>query len=183
MFLCSAFPPQCRGVYNEPSLCCNCNSLTSHLPSCTVSLWGGPARSSPLYHYGFEAGTASLRLRRCCLQLRRGHAVRAALAVGALRAPTAIRTFWSLVYGLLRAIACTAAEQAHWTVPTLRIGDFGRLARADCAGRALGDVGDAIAHGRCSASMLHYAMRIGHIGVTSFITNPGGKACRRPRKV
>ena len=61
--------------------------------------------------------------------------------------------------------------------------DFGRPARADCAGRALGDVGDAIAHGRCAASMLHYAMRIGHIGVTSFITNPSGKACRRPRKV
>ena len=81
-------------VYNEHSLCCNCNSLTSHLPSFTVSLWGGPAQSSPLYHYGFEAGTASLRLRRCYLQRRRGHAVRAALAVGALRAPTAIRTFW-----------------------------------------------------------------------------------------
>ena len=80
-------------VYNEQSPCCNCNSLTSHPPSCTVSLWGGPARSSPLYHYGFEARTASQRLRRCCLQWRRGHAVRAALAVGARSAPTAIRTF------------------------------------------------------------------------------------------
>ena len=42
-------------VYNEQSPCCNCNSLTSHLPSCTVPLWGGPARSSPLYQFGIGA--------------------------------------------------------------------------------------------------------------------------------
>ena len=91
--------------------------------------------------------------------------------------------FFGPVCGLLRAIACRAVDQACWTVPTRRSERWRRPARADCAGRALGDGGSTIAHGRCAASMLHYAMRIGHIGVTSFITNPSGKACRRPRKV
>ena len=95
MCFCALFSPlNVEGVYNELSLYLNCNSLTSHSAQFIVSPWGGPARSSPLYHFGFEARTASLQLRRCYLQLWRGHAVCAALAVGARSAPTAIRTFW-----------------------------------------------------------------------------------------
>ena len=40
-----------------------------NLPSDSMLLWGGPALSSPLYHYGVGAQTASLLLRGCCLQL------------------------------------------------------------------------------------------------------------------
>ena len=105
-----------EGVYNDHSLCCNCDSLTSHLPIAPVSLWGGPARSSPLYHYGFEAGTASLRLWRCYLQLRSGHAVRVALAVCTRNAQTVIRTF-----SVRCADCCT---QEHIEQPSKHTGRF-----------------------------------------------------------
>ena len=148
-----------------------------------MSLWGGPARSSPLYHYGFGADAASLRLQRCCLQLRRGHAVPRCPRCLRVQRANSDSHFLSPVCELLRAIACIAARRAHWTVPDPWDERCGCPARADCAGRVLGDVGGANAHGRCAAAMVHYAMRIGHIGVTSFITNSSGKACRRPRKV
>ena len=54
--------------------------------------------------------------------------------------------------GLLRTIVCIAAGQAHWTVPTRWDERCGRPAREDSSGRALGDVGGAITHGRCTAS-------------------------------
>ena len=54
VFLRSVFPPlNVEGVYNEQSHCCNYNSLTSNSAQCTVSLWGGPARSSPRYQQPF----------------------------------------------------------------------------------------------------------------------------------
>ena len=172
-----------EGVYNDHSLCCNCNSLTSHLPNERVSPWGGPAWTSPLYHYGFEAGTASQRLRRCYLPLRRGHAVRAALAVCACSAQTMIRTFLTPVCGLLCTIACTAAEQAHWTVPTRWDGRCGRPVRADSRRRALGDVGGAIAHGRCTASRGITRCALVTSEWPSSITNPSANARESPRKV
>ena len=62
-------------------------------------------------------------------------------------------------------------------VPTLGIDDERWPAREDSSGHALGDVGGAIAHGRCAASSVHYAMRTGHIRVTQLMTNPGGNGC------
>ena len=95
MCFCALFSPlNVEGVYNEPSPCCNCNSLTSNLPSCTVPLWGGPARSSPLYHFGFGAVTASLPLRRCYLQLESGHAVRAAPRCSRAQRANSDSHFW-----------------------------------------------------------------------------------------
>ena len=100
-------------VYNEHPLCLIVILLASNLPSERVSLWGGPARSSPLYHYGFGADAASLRLQRCYLQLRRGHAVpRCPRCLRAQRANSDSQ-FFGPVCKLLRAIACTAAWRAH----------------------------------------------------------------------
>ena len=91
--------------------------------------------------------------------------------------------FFSSMCGLLRTIACIAAGEAHWMVPTPRIDDVWRPAREDSAGRALGDIGGTITHGRCPASSGNYAVRIGHIGVTHVMTNPSANACESPRKV
>ena len=103
------------------------------------------------------------------------------LAVRARRALTAIRIFGSSVR-LLRAVVCCAAGDACWVVPADGDGRFGHPARAGFAGCALGDVGRAIAHGRCAAPSGDYEMRAGHIRVTQFITNPRGQVCWRPRR-
>ena len=134
-------------------------------------LWGGPAQSSPLYHYGFEAGIAFLRLRGCCLQLRSGHAVRAALAIRARMRANSDSHFFGPASGLLCAISCIAAGKARWTVPNPGIDDLRRLsvggfewarALARCWGCNRLQWGDAQHRAR------NYAMRTGYIGVTQF---------------
>ena len=47
MCFCALFSPlNVEGVYNEPSLCCNCNYLTSNLPS-SLCLLGEGLRGPP----------------------------------------------------------------------------------------------------------------------------------------
>ena len=49
MCFCALFSPlNVEEVYNEPSLCCNCNSLTSHLPI-AMCLFGEGLRGPPPY--------------------------------------------------------------------------------------------------------------------------------------
>ena len=67
-FLCVLRPiclPNVGHGYNYITLFVNCNSLSAKLAQWLVPLWGGPARSSPLYHFGLGAEAASLLLSGC----------------------------------------------------------------------------------------------------------------------
>ena len=55
--------------------------------------------------------------------------------------------FFNSACKLLLAIACIAAGKACWMVPTPGIDDVRRPAQEDSSGRALGNVGGAIALG------------------------------------
>ena len=51
--------------YNYIALFVNCNSLSINIAQWLVPLWGGPARSSTLYHFGLGAEAASQLLSAC----------------------------------------------------------------------------------------------------------------------
>ena len=117
MCFCALFSPlNVEGVYNEHSHCCNCNYLTSKLPSscvslgraCTVlppvSLWFRSRNNFPATEEVLptaEEWACSLCYPRC---LHAQHA-------------NSDSHFLSSVHGLLRAIACRAAGKVRWTVP------------------------------------------------------------------
>ena len=107
---------------------------------------------------------------------RSGHAVCAARA-------NSDSHFSCPACGLLHAIAYLAAGKACWNVPTPGIEGLRRPVREDSTGRVLGDVGGTIMHGQCATPRGNYVMHTCHIGVTSWVTNPSGDECWRPREV